>query len=70
MIRKGTIVKWQWGNRYATGKVVKTHTETVTKEIKGSKITRNGTKKDKALEILQEDGSKVLKLTSEVGRKN
>lgn len=66
MIREGTKVKWKWGNGTATGEVVSTYSEKVTKSINGSDITRNGEKNDKALYIEQEDGSKVLKLESEV----
>lgn len=68
MINKGTQVKWKWGNGHAEGKVTSTYTESVTKTIKGSEVTRNGSKDDKALYIEQEDGDKVLKLESEVER--
>ncbi len=66
MIRKGSRVKWKWGEAHATGKVIETFAEKVTKTIKGSEITRNGEKGNKALFIEQEDGDKVLKLESEV----
>lgn len=66
MIRKGSNVKWSWGNGTATGKVISSYTKKVTKEIEGSKITREGEEGNKALFIEQEDGSKVLKLESEV----
>lgn len=66
MIKKGTTVQWKWGSGTATGKVTETFTEEITKTIKGSKITRKGTKENKALLIEQEDGDKVLKLESEV----
>ncbi|MFK8103460.1 MAG: DUF2945 domain-containing protein [Saprospiraceae bacterium] len=68
MIRKGTVVKWKWGNGYATGKVVKTYTDSITKTIKRTEVTRNGSSDDKALLIEQEDGAQALKLTSEVTR--
>lgn len=68
MIRKGTKVKWKWGNAYATGEVKETYTEKVTKTINGSEITRDGDKDNKALFIEQKDGSKVLKLENEVER--
>lgn len=68
MIRKGTKVKWKWGQGSATGKVQATYTESITKTIKGSEITRNGSDDNKALLIQQEDGDKVLKLESEVDR--
>jgi len=68
MIRKGTEVKWKWGKGYANGKVENTYSESVTKNLKGSDVTRNGSDDDKALLIVQEDGDKVLKLESEVER--
>ncbi|WP_289063734.1 DUF2945 domain-containing protein [uncultured Zobellia sp.] len=68
MIRKGTEVKWKWGSGSATGKVENTYEESVTRKIDGNEVTRNGSKDNKALFIKQKDGSKVLKLESEVER--
>lgn len=65
-IRKGSTVEWKWGSSKAQGKVAAVHSEHIERTIKGSKITRNGTQDDPALEIEQEDGTKVLKLRSEV----
>ena len=70
MIRKGTSVKWKWGNGYATGKVIETYKSSITKTIKGSSVTRNGEQDNKALFIKQNDGDTVLKLESEVSRKD
>lgn len=70
MIRKGSVVSWKWGEGEAKGKVVETFAESVTKTIKGSEITRNGEKGNKALLIEQEDGDQVLKLESEVKSSN
>ena len=50
-------------------KVEETHTSKVTKTIKGTEVTRNGSTDDKALYIQQEDGDYVLKSESEVKRK-
>lgn len=66
MIRKGTTVKWSWGNGTAKGKIVETYTSKTTKTIKGNEVTRNGSDDDKALYIQQEDGDYVLKSESEV----
>ncbi|CAH1000522.1 hypothetical protein LEM8419_01675 [Neolewinella maritima] len=66
MIRKGSKVKWKWGNGEATGKVEETYTEKVTKTIKGNEVTRDGESGNKALYIKQDDGDAVLKLESEV----
>ena len=68
MIRKGTKVKWKWGNGTAEGKVQENYTKSITKQIKGTSVTRNGTKDDKALYIKQEDGDYVLKSENEVER--
>ncbi|MCP9201122.1 DUF2945 domain-containing protein [Gramella sp. GC03-9] len=70
MIREGSKVKWNWGNGTATGKVISTYTEKVTKTIDGNEVTREGEEGDKALYIEQEDGSKVLKSESEVEKVN
>ena len=68
MIRKGTKVKWSWGNGTATGKVEETFTEEVTRTIEGNTVTRHGEKGNKALLINSDEGSKALKLESEVDR--
>ena len=47
-IRIGSLVSWDWGNGTAEGKVKEIYREEVTKEIKGSEITRNGTKDNPA----------------------
>ena len=67
-IGKGDKVKWSWGDGTATGKVQSTFTRKTTRKIKGSEVTRNGTKDDPALYIKQEDGDAVLKLASEVSK--
>nr|WP_321224807.1 DUF2945 domain-containing protein [uncultured Psychroserpens sp.] len=68
MIKKGTQVKWKWGNGTASGKVQETYTKEVTKTIKGNEVTRKGEEGDKALYIQQDDGDYVLKSESEVNR--
>ena len=62
----GDKVEWDWGNGTAEGKVTDTHAQKITRTIKGSEVTRDGSEDDPALEIEQEDGTKVLKLASEV----
>ncbi len=66
MIREGSEVTWKWGNGTARGKVKETYTEEVTRTLNGSQITRKGEANNKALLIEQDDGSRVLKLESEV----
>lgn len=67
-IRNGTEVLWEWGDGEATGTVTAIHESSVTRTIKGTQVTRNGTADDPAYEIEQDDGSRVLKLRSEVER--
>ena len=68
MIRKGTVVRWSWGNGSAKGTVEETFTSKITKNIKGNEVTRNGDEGNKALYIKQDDGDYVLKSESEVER--
>lgn len=63
---EGDRVEWDWGNGTGSGKVQKTYTQKITRKIKGSEITRDGSDEDPALYIEQEDGDGVLKLSSEV----
>jgi hypothetical protein len=65
-IETGSSVAWDWGKGTAEGKVKSVHRESITKTIKGSNITRNGTAKNPAYLIEQEDGTEVLKLRSEL----
>ncbi|WP_022823875.1 DUF2945 domain-containing protein [Hymenobacter norwichensis] len=65
-MRKGTTVSWKYGTGTATGKIEETHKETVTRTLKGSEITRNGTPDNPAFVIVQENGDRVIKLQSEV----
>ena len=65
-MKKGDTVHWQWGTNEAEGKIEKTHTETVSKTIKGTKVKRKATATKPAYEVKQADGSKVLKSESEL----
>lgn len=64
--RKGTKVRWNWGNGTGEGKIVETFTEDVEKTISGSKIKRKASRDEPAYLIEQEDGAKVLKSKSEL----
>lgn len=64
--RKGAKVKWKWGSGEAQGTIAERFEEEVTRTIKGSEITRHGSKDNPAFLIEQEDGGKVLKLASEI----
>jgi hypothetical protein len=65
-MKKGDTVHWNWGAHEAEGKIVKEHTATTTKTIKGTKVKRNASKDEPAYEIKQESGAKVLKSESEL----
>tara|TARA_R110002095_G_scaffold58746_1_gene50218 strand:+ start:530 stop:745 length:216 start_codon:yes stop_codon:yes gene_type:complete len=65
-INQGTKVEWDWGNGTGEGTVQKTYTQKVTRKIKGTEVTRDGSQNDPALFIEQDDGGEVLKLCSEV----
>ncbi len=67
-IRKGTDVKWKWGNGWAEGTVSEVHHGEVSRTTKGNEVTRKGSEDDPAYVIEQEDGTVVLKLSSEVER--
>ncbi|WP_342078651.1 DUF2945 domain-containing protein [Yoonia sp. SS1-5] len=67
--QEGDKVEWDWGQGTAEGQVAGTHTKSITRTIKGTEVTRNGSDEDPALEIKQDDGTKVLKLASEVRKR-
>ncbi|WP_299141281.1 DUF2945 domain-containing protein [uncultured Tateyamaria sp.] len=59
-------VTWNWGNGTGSGQVKQVFTETVTKTIKGTEVTRNATDDNPAYLIEQKDGDCVLKSSSEI----
>lgn len=65
--RKGTKVRWNWGNGTGEGKIVETFTDDVERTIAGSRIKRKASRQEPAYLIEQEDGAKVLKSRSEPG---
>ena len=65
-LRKGSNVSWSWGHGVAEGSIAEVHHDSVTRTVKGSQITRNGSDDDPAYVIEQEDGTTVLKLRSEL----
>lgn len=62
----GDQVKWKWGNGTAEGTVENVSHEKTVIQSNGETITRNGTKDDPAVVIKRSDGTKVLKLASEL----
>lgn len=63
---KGDNVTWSWGNGTAEGTVEKVSHEKTTIQSDGNEITRNGSSDDPAIVIKQDDGTKVIKLASEL----
>ncbi len=66
MIRVGSQVTWKWGKGVATGKVKEIFDRPVTITSKGAKVTKKGSPQNQALFIVQENGTELLKLESEV----
>lgn len=64
--KEGDKVKWKWGEGYGNGTIQSIFEEKITRKIDGSEVTRNGSQKDPALYIDNNDGNNVLKLASEV----
>jgi len=67
-IRSGTTVRWKWGTSWAEGTVAEVHHDSLSRTTKGHTVTRNGSDDNPAYVIKQEDGTVVLKLSSEVER--
>ncbi|RYH34782.1 MAG: DUF2945 domain-containing protein [Alcaligenaceae bacterium] len=63
----GDSVTWSWGNGTASGTVEKVAHEKTEITSKGQTITRNGTDDNPAIVIKQDDGTKIVKLASELG---
>ena len=59
-------VQWSWGNGTAKGQIKERFEREVTRTLKGSEVTKNGTEDNPAYLIRQEDGDEVLKLGSEI----
>lgn len=62
----GEAVEWKWGSGIARGTIKEVFSEKVSRTIKGSEITKNGTQENPVYLIEQHDGDKVLKLHSEL----
>ena len=62
----GSEVQWKWMGRIIVGVIKEEFFEPVTKEIKGKKIKRNGSKDKPAYLVESEAGNLVLKLQTEL----
>lgn len=65
---KGDNVFWKWASGEAQGTIKEIHNSKITKTIKGSEITRDGSSENPAL-VIEHENSVVLKLASEVHKK-
>ena len=65
---KGSSVKWKWGANWAHGTVEEVFARRVQRKIKGTKIVRNGSAKEPAYLVKQDDGDQALKSQSELER--
>ncbi|NVE95946.1 hypervirulence associated TUDOR domain-containing protein [Altererythrobacter lutimaris] len=59
-------VKWSWGNGEAEGQIKERFEREVTRTLKGTEVTRDGSEDNPAYLIKQDDGDEVLKLGSEL----
>ncbi len=66
MLKEGSQVTWKWGKGVAKGKIREIFDRPVTITSKGAKVTRKGSAENRALFIVQENGTELLKLESEV----
>ena len=64
--RKGTRVKWNWGQGVGRGRIAEHFERHVEYVIDGSPIRRNGSSHDPAYLIMADGGREVLKLRSEL----
>ncbi len=59
-------VKWNWGDGEAKGQIQERFEREVSRTLKGTEVTRNGSADNPAYLIKQDDGAEVLKLGSEL----
>lgn len=64
--RTDQYVQWNWGSGTAKGQIKERFEREVTRTLKGSEVTRDGSEDNPAYLIRQEDGDEVLKLGSEL----
>jgi len=62
----GTTVAWRTTSGTVEGVVMGIHPRPVVRRVKGVRLARLGTPEDPAYEIEQTDGSRVLRLHSEL----
>lgn len=67
-VNVGDYVQWNWGDDPAEGTVRQVHIRKITRNLKGTDVTREGSDAIPALSIEQPNGDGVLTLSSEVRR--
>ncbi len=67
--KKGTAIQWKWGAGVVDGTVEEVHMGPVEREIKGSKIKRNGSVEKPAYLVRSDSGNIALKLHTELMEK-
>ena len=65
-LHEGQKVQWNWGDAKAHGTIDEAFERRVSRTLKGTRVTRVGTKENPAYLIRQEDGDRVLKRGSEL----
>ena len=68
--RTDQYVQWNWGSGTGKGQIKERFEREVTRTLKGSEVTRDGSEDNPAYLIRQEDGDEVLKLGSELQAQN
>ncbi|OYP31000.1 DUF2945 domain-containing protein [Rhodopirellula sp. MGV] len=66
--RVNQYVQWNHAGNTATGQIIESHQEKVTRTIKGNEVTRNADEDNPAYLIKQDDGDRVLKSESELSK--
>ncbi|AZZ35315.1 DUF2945 domain-containing protein [Bdellovibrio sp. qaytius] len=64
--KKAAKVEWKWLGKSISGVIEEVFFESVTKTIKGKKITRHGSKDKPAYLVRSEAGNLALKLETEL----
>lgn len=68
--KKSSKVQWKWLGRPINGTVEEVYKASITKEIKGKKITRHGSEDKPAYLVKSEAGNLALKLETELTSAN
>jgi hypothetical protein len=66
MARIGDSVRWKWASGHGEGTIEDRFERRVQRTLKGSRVVKNGSSRNPALLIRQDNGAKVLKLQSEL----